>query len=83
MPGMSTREVVEAFAPTWAGDRQKIHYSSQEPGKAPGSHSSHVDIGAFGVFYETVSDLDLDIMLEVKDKQASVLALRKAFPGLK
>lgn len=81
--GMSITEVIEAFAPSWAGARQKIHYSNQEPGKALGSHSSRVDINAFGGFYEAIRDLDLDIMLEVKDKQASVLALRRAFPDLK
>ncbi len=81
-PGKSIREVIETFAPSWAGTRQKIHYSNQEPGKVLGSHSSRVDIDEFGSFHAEVRDLNLDIMLEVKDKQESVLALRKAFPGL-
>ncbi len=81
--GKGIREVIETFAPSWAGARQKIHYSNQEPGKVPGSHSSRVDIDAFGSFYAEIRDLDLDIMLEVKDKQESVLALRNVFHDLK
>ena len=42
-----------------------------------------MNIDAFSGFYQEIHDLDLDIMLESKDKQESVLALRKAFPELK
>lgn len=80
--GMSIRDVITAFALSWAGQRQKIHYSDQEPGKGKGSHSARVDIEGFGKFHEQIRDLDLDIMIEVKDKQESVLALKKAFPDL-
>jgi len=83
LPGKGIREVIQAFTPSWAGTRQKIHYSNQEPGKVLGSHSSQVNIDAFSGFYQEIHDLDLDIMLESKDKQESVLALRKAFPELK
>jgi UV DNA damage endonuclease len=82
LPGKRTREVIGMFAPSWAAERQKIHYSNQEPGKVMGSHSSRVDIDAFREFHAEIRDLDIDIMLEVKDKQASVLALRKEFPDL-
>ena len=81
-PGLSTREVILMFASTWAGQRQKIHYSGQEPGKMRGGHSTAVDFAEFERFYEEIRGLDLDIMIESKDKQASVLALRERFPGL-
>jgi hypothetical protein len=34
-------------------------------------------VGKFLEFYGTIRDLELDIMFEVKDKQESVLKLRK------
>jgi hypothetical protein len=35
-------------------------------------------VGKFLQFYDTIQDLDLDIMLEVKDKEQSVLKLYRA-----
>ncbi|HNY66226.1 MAG TPA: UV DNA damage repair endonuclease UvsE [Deltaproteobacteria bacterium] len=81
--GTSTRELIIKFATTWGGFRQKIHYSDQDPDKRKGSHSQSVNVSAFGTLLETIGDLELDIMLEAKDKQASVLALREAYPELK
>lgn len=79
LPEMSNREIIEAFAATWPkGERQKIHYSDQHPKKRAGSHSDHVDVKRFIDFYDTVSDLELDIMVEVKDKEQSVLAIKNA-----
>lgn len=77
------RAILLLFGQTRLGGRQKIHYSDQDPEKRRGSHSRSVDIPRFGKFLDTVRDLELDIMLEVKDKQSSVLKLRKAFPDLK
>jgi len=67
-PGVNTRAVILLFQTTWGDWRQKIHYSDQEPSKNPGAHSGTIDVEAFGEFMRTVEDLDLDIMLEVKDK---------------
>lgn len=83
LEGQDAREVTLLFRNTWRGPRQKIHYSNQAPGKRTGSHSQGIDLKSFGRFLESVGDLELDIMLETKDKQASVLALRNAFPGLR
>jgi UV DNA damage endonuclease len=82
-PGMKPREIILLFRDTWKMSRQKIHYSDQDPLKRRGSHSQSVDVRTFGAFLRAIEDLDLDVMLETKDKQSSVLALRKAFPGLK
>ena len=74
---MSNRELIEAFAATWPkGERQKIHYSDQHPKKQIGSHFAHFDVNRFLNFYDTVADLELDKMIEVKDKEHSVLAIR-------
>jgi len=53
--------------------RQKIHYSQQKLGGKKGAHSDTIDMVRFKLFYETIKHLDLDIMLEVKDKNLSVL----------
>lgn len=52
---------------------QKIHYSQQAEGKRAGSHSDFISIDPFLTFYESVNSSDLDIMLEVKDKNLSCI----------
>lgn len=75
MPQRSLREIVEAFSSTWpAEERQEIHYSDQHPGKPPGAHSEHIDVEAFARAYDALHGLELDVILEAKDKERSVLA---------
>ena len=83
-PGEPLRALVERAAATWRAPDglPKLHYSDQWPGKPPGSHSQSVDVDAFRRFYDQVSDMRLDVMLEVKDKEQSVLALYRAIPDL-
>lgn len=85
LPGLGLREQVLAARATWgaADGRQKMHYSDPWPGKPPGAHSYAVDVDAFAGFYAQVRELDLDVMLEVKDKEQSVLRLYEAFPELR
>jgi len=66
---------LEQCRPTWhpRDGQQKIHYSQQNPGKKPGSHSDTIHINEFLRFYHTLNRNDLDIMLEVKDKNLSAL----------
>lgn len=74
-PRISDAEWIDFCRSTWLdGDGpQKIHYSQQAIGKPPGSHSESIDVEEFMAFYETVKEKDLDIMLEVKDKNLSAL----------
>lgn len=68
-------EWIEQCRKTWE-DRdglQKIHYSQHNPLKKPGSHSDTVDAPRFAAFVQTLQRDDIDIMLEVKDKNLSVL----------
>ena len=55
---------------------QKVHYSQQNPGKKPGAHSDSIRINHFIEFYEALEREDLDIMLEVKDKNRSAEKIR-------
>lgn len=66
---------INAFKKTWkaADGPQKIHYSQQDPQKKPGAHSATVRIGEFMDFYGKLGRKDLDIMLEVKDKNLSAV----------
>ncbi len=80
----SVRELVETAAATWspADGRPKVHYSDQRPGRAVGAHAHSLDRAAFGVFYKEIRDLEIDVMLEAKDKEQSVLAAREVIAGL-
>jgi UV DNA damage endonuclease len=77
---LPARSIIERAAKTWRkrDGRVKIHYSNQLPGGPAGAHSKSIDVGKFLQFYDTIHDLDVDIMLEVKDKQQSVMKLFQA-----
>ncbi len=51
---------------------QKIHYSQPAGNKNPGAHSETIEISEFKKFIKNLSNLEIDIMLEVKDKNISV-----------
>lgn len=51
--------------------QQKIHYSQQAPAKNNGSHSASIRIDEFMAFAKELTVPELDIMLEVKDKNLS------------
>ncbi|MGX7393648.1 UV DNA damage repair endonuclease UvsE [Carnobacterium mobile] len=58
---------------TWQADdgRQKIHYSQGAPLKRAGSHSKTIDLEVFNEFLKGIPNVD--IMLEVKDKNLSAV----------
>lgn len=76
---LDVREAALAAAETWASEdgRQEVHFSTQDPGKRPGAHAQTVDLDAFAAFVDAVGDLPLDCVLEVKDKEQSVLRARE------
>ncbi|WHH57676.1 UV DNA damage repair endonuclease UvsE [Petroclostridium sp. X23] len=53
--------------------KQKIHYSQQRTGDVRGAHSETIYIGEFLQFYNRLPDKEIDIMLEVKDKNLSAV----------
>jgi UV DNA damage endonuclease len=77
---LSVRELVQLAGETWseADGRQKIHFSTQAPGKRPGAHADTIDLDAFRELVDEVGDLPLDCMLEVKDKEQSVIRAKKS-----
>ena len=66
---------IEACKKTWKPQdgRQKIHYSQQDGKKKKGSHSATISIDPFLSYVSSLGTQDLDIMLEVKDKNISAL----------
>jgi UV DNA damage endonuclease len=66
---------------TWHGNDgvPMVDYSSQEPGKRRGNHAQTLDEHHFRQFLEESRGFDLDIMLEIKEKEkAAVKALALA-----
>ena len=65
---------------TWTADDgpQKIHYSQQDPVRRGGSHSATIELNTFLEFCGEVGRADLDIMLEVKDKNRSAIKCQLA-----
>ena len=74
-PSVSDADWIRRCSSTWLEEDgpQKIHYSQQHPDRKPGAHSESIAIDAFLKFYHELAGMDLDIMLEVKDKNVSAL----------
>lgn len=60
---------------TWSSEdgKQKIHYSQQCLKGNKGAHSQSIDVSEFVDYYEKINGRDIDIMLEVKDKDLSAI----------
>lgn len=68
-------EWIMTCSKTWKEEdgNQKVHYSQQDPNKKTGSHSPTINLEEFLIYYETLIDKNIDIMLEVKDKNISTI----------
>lgn len=68
------RDWITATRSTWrlADGPQKIHYAQQEPGKKPGAHADTIRSAQFVADMANLPE-DLDVMLEVKDKNLSAV----------
>ena len=73
--GESVGEILPLIQKTWSGGDgiPMMDYSSQKPGKRPGSHTDHIVSDDFREFLVKSLPYDLDIMLEIKDKESSAL----------
>lgn len=66
---------IEKAKATWKDQdgKAKVHYSQQQYGAREGAHSYTVRIKEFLRYYQSVEPLNVDIMLEVKDKNLSAV----------
>ncbi|MBU3110808.1 UV DNA damage repair endonuclease UvsE [Clostridium lacusfryxellense] len=68
-------EIMKNVAKTWK-DKDgniKVHYSQQNDDKQVGAHSNSIVVKEFLKYYDEVKEFNLDIMLEVKDKDISAI----------
>ena len=81
----SEREWIAACAKTWhrSDGPQKLHYSQQDADKRPGSHSATLDVEDFMQFYTNIRARNVDIMVEVKDKNLSAIKCMNAIASPK
>jgi UV DNA damage endonuclease len=79
LDGLTGRDLVLRAGETWRrrDGRQEVHFSTQAQGKRPGAHAETLDTSAFMRFVDEVHDLPLDCVLEVKDKERSVLSAQE------
>ena len=73
--GESMSEALRLAAQTWQPEDGilMMDYSSQAPGERRGKHTATIQLELFREFLEQLQGLDVDIMLEIKDKEASAL----------
>jgi UV DNA damage endonuclease len=77
--GETLRQGLQLSASTWkkSDGIPMVDYSSQQRGQRPGSHAKTLNKAIFKKFLLETKGLDFDLMLEIKDKEAS------AFKALK
>ena len=68
-------EWIEKCSKTWKpkDGKQKIHYSQKSEKGTRGAHSNSIDTSEFMQFYKGLLSKDIDMMLEVKDKNLSAI----------
>ena len=78
--GEHMKDALQAAAGTWTEEDgvPMVDYSSQQKGKRKGAHAQSIDIIDFKRFLKVTDGIDIDIMLEIKDKEKSALKALKA-----
>jgi UV DNA damage endonuclease len=72
--GETLAQALDLAAPTWRGHGvPMIDYSTQHPEKQAGAHAHSIDLADFASFMDQLGDRDVDVMLEIKDKEVSAL----------
>jgi UV DNA damage endonuclease len=73
--GEPMAEALQLAARTWQSHDGvlMLDYSSQAPGERKGKHTQSIILELFREFLSHLNGLDVDIMLEIKDKQVSAL----------
>lgn len=80
--GESLAVALDLALPTWSGHGPPmIDYSSQHPDRQRGAHALSIDLDDFLPVVAAIGDRTADIMLEIKDKEASALRAMAALTG--
>lgn len=80
--GETLPEAFDAFMPTWDGHgTPMMDYSTQHPDRQPGAHTQSIDLDDFAGVLTELGGREVDIMLEIKDKERSALAAQALAAG--
>lgn len=72
--------LMDEVVKTWGDKKPKFHYSQQDPLKRKGAHSQTINLDQFIADYESFyQGIDVDLMLEVKDKNRSFVKVNQFF----
>ena len=68
-------EILDEVKRTWklSDGVPMVDYSSQKKGGKPGQHEEQIDLSDFKKFIAAAKNYDIDVMLEIKDKERSAL----------
>ncbi|WP_440952653.1 UV DNA damage repair endonuclease UvsE [Methanococcoides sp. FTZ1] len=82
--GESFSTAIGSAASTWGmkDGVPMVDYSSQQPGERKGKHATSIDTALFRDFLEDARGFELDIMLEIRDKEKSALKAIDILNGL-
>lgn len=77
-PALSTRELLSLASKTWhrLGLRPKHHLASQQQGGKPGAHADRIQVADWRELVRSAEHA-ADVMLEAKDKDLALFALRR------
>jgi len=80
--GEKIMDCLEMTSATWKtyDGVPMVDFSIQQKDKRPGTHAGTIDLAEFNNFLNMIKGIDVDIMLEIKDKELSAL---KALSQLK
>ena len=83
--GESFKEAIKKASLTWKkrDGLLMVDYSNGNLAKKIGSHAESIDVSAFRKFLQKTGKFDFDIMLELKDKEKSVLKGLKIMKSLR
>jgi UV DNA damage endonuclease len=81
--GESNAHALDDVTETWSNvdGLPMIDYSSQERGRRKGKHIESIDLKDFKRFLKETEPFDIDVMLEIKDKERSALKALRAASG--
>ncbi|MFX0177545.1 MAG: UV DNA damage repair endonuclease UvsE [Candidatus Hodarchaeota archaeon] len=77
-PGYDIIQALKKIIKTW-NEKDGIpivHYSSEHPIKGKCRHADSIDLNHFKRFLEKTKEYDFDVMIEIKDKEKSLLAAK-------
>lgn len=82
--GLSMIEAVKLAKSTWSSKDGVLmgDYSSQQPGAIKGKHIDSIDQKHFEAYIKLIKSVDIDLMLEIKDKEKSALFAKNILKNL-